>query len=87
MLKGASITIPELRQSLAWFHMLEANQVALYKAQAMLADNPIERRVFMKGFKARLNKDTRAKLRMHYWGRRAHAEQKPLRFNVYPYFN
>lgn len=40
--------INALKRSLAWFHILEVNQVALYKAQASLTDNEIDRRLLLK---------------------------------------
>lgn len=40
--------LDELRRSLAYFHMLEVNQVNLYNAQAALADTEMDRRMFKK---------------------------------------
>lgn len=38
----------DLRATLRWFHALEINQVALYRAQAALAEKEVDRRMFLK---------------------------------------
>jgi bacterioferritin len=40
--------INTLRGMLTWFYMLEMNQVALYKAQAFLAEHDLDKRMFTK---------------------------------------
>lgn len=37
-----------LQRSLAWFHMLEVNQVNLYRTQSSLAKDEVTRRMFLK---------------------------------------